>query len=66
MHFHPYHLIETDQSISLELLERRSTNAEGIGRALDLRKSARLELPTLLTSIESKIGPHTRFNPARV
>ena len=65
MHFHPYRLVEGDQSISLELLRRRSTDADGIGRALDLRRSGQLELSSILASLQSKIGPHTRFNPAR-
>ena len=65
MHFHPYGLLETDHSISLELLRRRSTSTEGIGKALSLRKSAIVELTVILAKLESKIGPDTRFNPVQ-
>ena len=65
MHFHPYQLKESGQSITLKLLKRRSTNADGIGMALNLRQNARLELATILSTLESKVGLHTRFNPVR-
>ena len=63
LHFHPYRIVETGESLSLELLSRKSTNAEGLAKALELRQNPRVEVSQILADLASKIGTHTRFNP---
>ena len=58
MHFHSYSL-EGSGSPRLELVERLSTDSEGIARCLGLQAEANIELEHILLQIESKISHET-------
>jgi hypothetical protein len=63
MHFHAYRL---DPTISgewrMELAKRLSTDIVGVGQALGLQVSAKVELETIVAQLESKISQKTLFD----
>lgn len=66
MHFHAYHLEETAAGrFDLTLARRRSTDAAGISKALQLGQSERIGLDAILDRLGAKIGPATRWQPTR-
>ena len=63
MHFHAYRLgQETSGNWRLELARRISTDTNGVGAALGLQMSAKVELETILAQLEAKISKRTLFN----
>ena len=63
IHFHPYRFVESNDSNRLTLTRRYSTDARGISKALELRQDPLVDLSTIVTRLQSRIGPHTRFVP---
>ena len=64
MHVHSYQLLgETDQSFSIQLGERISTDADGMARCMGLQAEARVELQQITEAIQIRINQHTRFMP---
>jgi hypothetical protein len=59
MHFHSYEMMEQDNSYSLVLQERRSTDADGIAIGLGQKAEAKIELEVILKSLSAKISPQT-------
>jgi hypothetical protein len=60
MHFHAYNLKNSsDNSHSLSLKERFSTNADGISKCLGLQAEANIELSIILKMLENKISNFT-------
>ncbi|HVB79219.1 MAG TPA: hypothetical protein VNE82_04625 [Candidatus Binataceae bacterium] len=63
MHLHAYRFARTPTGDwRLELAKRLSTDAEGVGQAIGLQVTAKVELQTILTQLESKISSKTAFN----
>ncbi len=64
MQFHAYNVRRGDQADSgLQLVERLSTDTEGVGRCLDLQADARVDTDHLLSQLRRKLGPSTLFRP---
>lgn len=64
MHVHSYQMMgQTDQSFSIQLSERISTDAEGIAKCMGLQAEARVELQQIIEAIQARITQHTRFMP---
>ena len=60
MHFHSYGLAESgDELAGLELLERISTDANGIAQCLGLQSDANVELDNIVNLLESKLSEDT-------
>lgn len=60
MHFHLYALEENERSeAKIQLRERWSTDADGIGKCLGLQAEANIELADILSQLEAKISAHT-------
>lgn len=64
LHFHSYAAAARGGRICLELIERRSTDAEGMAAALGLQATARVELTRILDELQRTIGPDTLLQPA--
>lgn len=52
-----------DNSLSLQLAARLSTDAEGISACLGLQAEARVELEQIVMALQAKISPATLFAP---
>lgn len=64
MQFHAYSVHPGDQTHSrLELVERLSTDTEGVRRCLDLQTEARVDTEHLVEELRGKVGPSTLFRP---
>lgn len=64
MHVHSYQMMEqTDQSFSIQLSERISTDADGIATCMGLQAEARVELQQIFEAIQARISQYTRFMP---
>lgn len=62
MHIHAYNMApQADRSYSIQLAERISTDAAGIGLCMGLQAEARVELQQIISSIQSRITINTRF-----
>lgn len=62
MHFHSYKLeLQQDRTYHLTFDKRSSTDAAGIARAIGLQAQARVELETIIQTLQGKISPATRF-----
>ena len=60
MHFHSYSLSDRrGGGIQLQLVERLSTNGEGIARCLGLQAEANIELEAIVAQIEAKVSVET-------
>ncbi len=59
MHMHSYHLNKENQIFELELVNRVSTDAEGIAKCLGLQAEAKVELKQIITVLENKISTKT-------
>ncbi len=59
MHFHAYELKKPADTYRLNLVERLSTDANGIAACLGLQATAKVELETILTQIEAKLPGST-------
>lgn len=59
VHLHAYDLQPGDESYKLQLVERLSTDRDGIARCLGLQGESNLELDELLTQIEAKVTAAT-------
>lgn len=61
MHFHSYAFDKHDNSVDyrLRLMERASTDAEGMAQALGLQADANVELESIITLLESKLSDRT-------
>lgn len=64
LHFHPYRLKDEGGRLSLALGARRSTDAVGIAKALDLGAQEGLDEEGVFTRLQAKIGDATRWRPA--
>jgi hypothetical protein len=63
MHFHAYRLDKQPAgNWRLDLAERISTDAAGVGTALGLQVNAKLEMATILEQLRSKISQRTLFD----
>jgi hypothetical protein len=58
-HFHSYRLLVERSKYCLSLLERASTDANGIAQCLGLKAEARVDLDVILKALESKISEKT-------
>jgi len=58
-HFHSYQLLTQKDKYRLSLLERASTDTDGIARCLGLKAEANVELEVILKMLESKISQKT-------
>lgn len=64
MQFHAYRVHRGGQADSgLQLVERLSTDTEGVGRCLDLQADARVDTDDLLSQLRRKLGASTLFRP---
>lgn len=63
LHLHGYGLTLDASGFELDLVERLSTDSSGVARALGRRESVRMELEAVLSTIEAKLSPMTRFVP---
>lgn len=64
MHIHAYGFdAQADQSFTLGLKSRLSTDAEGVARCLGLQADSRVELRQIILAIEKRLSPTTRYNP---
>ncbi|MBL8471582.1 MAG: hypothetical protein JNM98_07285 [Rhodocyclaceae bacterium] len=64
MHMHVYRLEkQSDHSFSLGMLSRVSTDSTGIAKCMGLQAEARVELAQIVTALEQRLSPNTRFNP---
>lgn len=64
MHFHAYRIDQQeDDSYSLALDTRLSTDTEGISVCLGLQAEARVELKHIVQALEQKISKETLFTP---
>ena len=61
-HFHTYQLLANKDKYRLSLLERASTDAEGIARCLGLKAEPNVDLEVILKMLESKISEKTLLN----
>jgi hypothetical protein len=60
MHFHSYQLKSNiDNTYSISLFERYSTDANGISKCLGLQAEANVALDVMLKTLEGKISKHT-------
>ena len=59
LHFHSYQLLANEDKYRLSLLERTSTDADGIARCLGLKVEANVELEAILKMLENKISGKT-------
>jgi Restriction endonuclease NotI len=60
MHFHSYQLkLNQDNTYSISLFERYSTDAEGIAKCLGLQAEANIELDIILQILENKLSDIT-------
>lgn len=65
MHLHAYGLErQSANGFKLALSSRLSTDADGIGKCLGLQAESRVELKQIITALQAKISPATRFSPA--
>lgn len=63
MHFHSYRMEESDdQSFSIDLSSRLSTDTDGIGVCLGLQAEARVEMAQIVEALENKISDATRLS----
>jgi len=58
-HFHNYQLLPDSNKYRLSLLERASTDADGIAKCLGLQAEANVDLDIILKSLECKISERT-------
>jgi hypothetical protein len=58
-HFHSYKLLANKDKYRLSLLERASTDADGIARCLGLKAEANVEIEIILKMLESKVSEKT-------
>jgi hypothetical protein len=58
-HFHSYQLLSNKSKFHLSLLERASTDADGIAQCLGLKAEANVDLDVMLERLESKISEKT-------
>jgi hypothetical protein len=58
-HFHSYQLLAKKSKYRLSLLERASTDADGIAQCLGLKAEAKVDLEVILKALESKISEKT-------
>lgn len=64
MHLHAYDLsIQSNDTYTLNLDTRISTDAEGISLSLGLQAEAKVELEQIIGVLESKLSPLTLFSP---
>ena len=65
LHVHGYHLEQRSKSsgFHLQLVNRLSTDSDGVAKALGLQSDARVELKSIIAALEAKISPATRFVP---
>ena len=62
MQLHSYQMVQQpDKSYRLELVQRLSTDSEGVAACLGLQADARVELAQIVEQIESKLSDNTRF-----
>ncbi len=59
MHFHSYELLPEASGYRIQLMERWSTDANGIAQCLGLQISPRVELKAMLRQIEEKLPQST-------
>jgi hypothetical protein len=59
MHFHSYELLAEASGYRIQLIERWSTDANGIAQCLGLQTSPRVELEALLRQIEERLPQST-------
>jgi len=60
MHFHSYSLeTQKDKTYKLDLIERLSTDSEGLAKSLGLKAEANIDLDEILLKLQSKISKNT-------
>ncbi|HEY9794699.1 MAG TPA: hypothetical protein V6D30_03585 [Leptolyngbyaceae cyanobacterium] len=59
MHFHSYELLAEASGYRIQLIERWSTDANGIAQCLGLQTSPRVELEAMLRQIEERLSQST-------
>ena len=59
MHFHAYDLAHAGDAMRLEMTDKLSTDAAGVGRLLGMQVSAKVELSEIVSLLESKISRDT-------
>ncbi len=60
MHFHSYSLEkQEDKTYKLDLVERLSTDSEGLAKSLGLKAEANIELDEILLKLQAKISQNT-------
>lgn len=62
LHFHSYANVKNGDIYRLDLVDRKSTDVEGINQCMGLESEAKVELQIIIKKLESKIGPQTLFN----
>jgi Restriction endonuclease NotI len=63
LHIHGYGLATDGNELRLDLAERLSTDSSGVARALGRQVTARIELESIVSTIEAKLSLTTRFTP---
>ena len=64
VHLHAYRMAEANgRGLRLNMASRLSTDTDGIGMCLGLQAEARVELAEIISALQAKISPNTRFQP---
>lgn len=61
VHFHSYSLQEVKHDWRMKLVQRLSTDADGVGKCLGLSTEARVEFSEICKALEAKISERTLF-----
>lgn len=64
IHVHAYAMNESGGSYRPALVDRLSTDADGIGLCLGLQAEAKVDLAQIVEALQAKISIDTRFAPA--
>lgn len=61
MHFHSYGFTRTEELFGITLIDRFSTDTDGISKCLGLQISPKVELETIIKQLQAKISERTLF-----
>jgi Restriction endonuclease NotI len=61
--FHAYGVGDNSAALKLTLVERISTDAEGVSQSLGMQAESRVELDAIVAALQARISDLTRFQP---
>ena len=62
MHLHAYRFEQVQSRLRLDLVERISSDAQGIAACLGLQANPKVELDVIVSQLEKKLSDNTRFS----